>query len=131
MKKSKSPLSLTWGLFNIPFYRDPKEWVKDVHRYFKRRRFLLKHGYPEQMLWETYCVSQAMFKEVFTWYLNERSGDIPLSDNLDELQTQNNELYTHLIECLERMDEDSDSYREISKDKFFELMKQHWFDFWD
>lgn len=128
-----NPLSLSWGLFHIPFYKAPIRWLKELRIYCHRRKFLLKHGYPEQLLWETYFVSQATFKEVFTWYLNERSGDIPNKGvPIDDLPAINDQLYTKLLALLDKMDEESSQeIREASKDEFFDLLKEYWFHFWD
>ncbi len=47
MKKKKSCISITEGLFESPHY-----FFTDIRLYFRRLRFLVKHGYAVQFFWD-------------------------------------------------------------------------------
>lgn len=133
---TKNKLSLTWGLFNVPFFRNPSIWFEDVKICFKRIIFLLRHGYPEQMRWEAADCFMSLFKDIFDWYLHERTGNIPIEGCSDtNYSEQNDKLFASFIQDLELMDNDdydcNFDVREQAKNHFFENFSKYFFQFWD
>lgn len=131
----KNMLSLSWGLFNVPFFRNPTIWLGDVKIYFKRVVFLLRHGYPEQMLWQTSDCFMSLFKDIFDWYLHERTGDIIIEGCPDaNISEQNDKFFASLIQDLRKMefdDIDDNEEREKAKNHFFENFSKYFFQLWD
>lgn len=128
--------NLTWGLYNIsPRY--PFNWlkytIKDTWIMLKRLVFVVRHGYYPQAEWETFTYFIDMYKDIFNWYLHERSADIPF-EGVDEkdYQKKNDEFYTNLIGLLEVM-RDYDEWEQAvaARDEFFDLMKKNFYHLWD
>ena len=137
MKKKKKKIqtnNLTFGLFNS---RSPISNLKDIPIYFKRLAFLLKHGYSPIAQWETYHWFICVMREIFTFYKNERVGDMLIEDvPEDKWKDINDELYDNLLSLLDDMDEEkyypNDTIKmERAKEEFFKLFSKHFYDFWD
>lgn len=137
MKKKKKKIqtnNLTFGLFNS---RSPISNLKDIPIYFKRLAFLLKHGYSPMAQWETYHWFICVMREIFTFYKNERVGDILIEDvPEDKWKDMNDELYDNLLSLLDDMDEEkyypNDTIKmERAKEEFFKLFSKYFYDFWD
>lgn len=136
MKKKKKiqTNNLTFGLFNS---RSPISNLKDIPIYFKRLAFLLKHGYSPMAQWETYHWFICVMREIFTFYKNERAGDILIEDvPEDKWKDINDELYDNLLSLLDDMDEEKyypkDTIKmERAKEEFFKLFSKYFYDFWD
>ena len=137
MKKKKKKIqtnNLTFGLFNS---RSPISNLKDIPIYFKRLAFLLKHGYSPMAQWETYHWFICVMREIFTFYKNERVGDMLIEDvPEDKWKDINDELYDNLLSLLDDMDEEkyypNDTIKmERAKEEFFKLFSKHFYDFWD
>ena len=137
MKKKKKKIqtnNLTFGLFNS---RSPISNLKDIPIYFKRLAFLLKHGYSPIAQWETYHWFICVMREIFTFYKNERVGDMLIEDvPEDKWKDINDELYDNLLSLLDDMDEEkyypNDTIKmEQAKEEFFKLFSKYFYDFWD
>ena len=136
MKKKKKiqTNNLTFGLFNSS---SPISNLKDIPIYFKRLAFLLKHGYSPMAQWETYHWFICVMREIFTFYKNERAGDMLIEDvPEDKWKDINDELYDNLLSLLDDMDEEkyypNDTIKmERAKEEFFKLFSKHFYDFWD
>lgn len=137
MKKKKKKIqtnNLTFGLFNS---RSPISNLKDIPIYFKRLAFLLKHGYSPMAQWETYHWFICVMREIFTFYRNERAGDMLIEDvPEDKWKDINDELYDNLLSLLDDMDEEkyypNDTIKmEQAKEEFFKLFSKYFYDFWD
>ena len=136
MKKKKKiqTNNLTFGLFNS---RSPISNLKDIPIYFKRLAFLLKHGYSPMAQWETYHWFICVMREIFTFYKNERAGDMLIEDvPEDKWKDMNDELYDNLLSLLDDMDEEkyypNDTIKmEQAKEEFFKLFSKYFYDFWD
>lgn len=137
MKKKKKKIqtnNLTFGLFNS---RSPIRNLKDIPIYFKRLAFLLRHGYSPMAQWETYHWFICVMREIFTFYKNERAGDILIEDvPEDKWKDMNDELYDNLLSFLDDMDEEKyypkDTIKmERAKEEFFKLFSKYFYDFWD
>lgn len=133
-KKKIQTNNLTFGLFNSC---SPISNLKDIPIYFKRLAFLLKHGYSPMAQWETYHWFICVMREIFTFYKNERVGDILIEDvPEDKWKDMNDELYGNLLSLLDDMDEEkyypNDTIKmERAKEEFFKLFSKHFYDFWD
>ena len=133
-KKKIQTNNLTFGLFNS---RSPISNLKDIPIYFKRLAFLLKHGYSPMAQWETYHWFICVMREIFTFYKNERVGDILIEDvPEDKWKDMNDELYDNLLSLLDDMDEEkyypNDTIKmEQAKEEFFKLFSKYFYDFWD
>lgn len=133
-KKKIQTNNLTFGLFN---FRNPITNLKDIPIYFKRLAFLLKHGYSPMAQWETYHWFICVMREIFTFYKNERVGDMPIEDvPEDKWKDMNDELYDNLLSLLDDMDEEKyypkDTIKmERAKEEFFKLFSKYFYDFWD
>ena len=133
-KKKIQTNNLTFGLFNS---RSPISNLKDIPIYFKRLAFLLKHGYSPMAQWETYHWFLCVMREIFTFYKNERAGDILIEDvPEDKWKDMNDELYDNLLSLLDDMDEEKYSPKdtikmERAKEEFFKLFSKYFYDFWD
>lgn len=133
-KKKIQTNNLTFGLFN---FRNPITNLKDIPIYFKRLAFLLKHGYSPMAQWETYHWFICVMREIFTFYKNERAGDILIEDvPEDKWKDMNDELYDNLLSLLDDMDEEKyypkDTIKmERAKEEFFKLFSKYFYDFWD
>lgn len=143
----KNPNSLTWGLFNCRF---PYHWGKDFIIMLKRIPYVIKHGHYPQMMWETYYCSIAQWKELLTWYRNNRTGapfiiSLPEDGNMnDEWYAENDRVYDEKLNAmlaeLDIMAKDPFDYddyregeriREKAKDHFFEMFKEMFYTLWD
>ena len=133
-KKKIQTNNLTFGLFN---FRNPITNLKYIPIYFKRLAFLLKHGYSPMAQWETYHWFICVMREIFTFYKNERVGDMPIEDvSEDKWKDMNDELYDNLLSLLDDMDEEKycskDTIKmERAKEEFFKLFSKYFYDFWD
>lgn len=133
-KKKIQTNNLTFGLFNS---RSLISNLKDIPIYFKRLAFLLKHGYSPMAQWETYHWFICVMREIFTFYKNERVGDILIEDvPEDKWKDMNDELYDNLLSLLDDMDEEKyypkDTIKmERAKEEFFKLFSKYFYDFWD
>lgn len=140
MKKKKKiqTNNLTFGLFNS---HRPIRNLKDIPIYFKRLTFLLKHGYSPVAQWETFDWFICVMREIFTFYRNERVGNIPIEDvPEDKWEDMNDELYDNLLSLLDDMDEEEyypkdtmlgNIKMERAKEEFFKFFSKYFYDFWD
>lgn len=140
MKKKKKiqTNNLTFGLFNS---HSPISNLKDIPIYFKRLAFLLKHGYSPAAQWETYHWFICVMREIFTFYKNERVGDIPIEEvPEDKWEDMNDEFYDNLLSLLDDMDEEKYYPKdtmlgkikmERAKEEFFKFFSKYFYDFWD
>lgn len=151
MKKTNS---LIWGLFNAspkyPFYFI-KNTIKNFHIMLKRISYVIKHGYYNQANFETYAYMIDMWKDILTWYRNNRNGsgvviDLPKDGNVDdawyaENKKAYNETFDKMLAELDIMAEDpfdcpdgyeaGDIKRQEAADRFFEMFKDLFFGLWD
>lgn len=138
MKKKIQTNNLTFGLFNS---HNPIRNLRDIPIYFKRLAFLLNHGYSPMAQWETYHWFICVMREIFTFYKNERTGDIPIEEvPSDKWKDMNDELYDNLLSLLDDMDEEKYYPKdtmlgkikvERAKEEFFKFFSKYFYDFWD
>lgn len=138
--------NLTWGLFNgskkYPFYWMYRS-MKDVRIAFKRLRFLLKNGYNEQALWETYAYMLDMWEDIFTFYRDKRNGT-PFLDGMtpfdtdeayDENDRKYNEILNRMLDNIKIMKiDDFGTDRETieaAKKEFFKDFEMIFYHLWD
>lgn len=145
-------LKLTDGLYCIrPRY--PIYWIKSIIKdtgiLFYRIKFLLKHGYAEPFLWESFDCFIQQWQEILYHYRHSRNGTsiiLPVpagTDPNDENFLGKNEkaydaMLDEMLACLEVMRKDtlflSPEEREeqnACRARFFELFSEHFYDFWD
>lgn len=129
----KNILHRSYGLFNVSFWRHPIIWLKDLRIYFYRTRFLLKHGYAEPFRWEyAECLAEVS-KQVFTYLLRHRKGDMLLTDDMDLLEAFNDMFYNDLLIDLSYMQNEEYPFedRETAKEDFFKQICEHYWELWD
>lgn len=145
----KKTTSLTFGLFETPFCY-PLNWIKscikDTKILFKRIKYLLKHGYGEPALWESFVFFIDQWKEILTFYKEKRHGtiviiDLPgdISDNWEKDNAAAfDEVIDRMLKNLEIMKSEDFFYRDDetnevikAKNEFFEDFSKYFFDFWD
>lgn len=141
---------ITCGLF---MYRGKYFWknFRDIHIFFERIFFTLKHGYSPVAKWETFAWFIDVMKEILTNYRYNRCGDQILIDNYlnndgtenrDENEEANNKLFDRMIELLNKMDERNEIYNDMdwkakdrlinnAKNEFFKLFSEYFFSLWD
>lgn len=141
---------ITCDLF---MYRGKYFWknFRDIHIFFERIFFTLKHGYSPVAKWETFAWFIDVMKEILTNYRYNRCGDQILIDNYfnndgtenrDENEEANNKLFDRMIELLNKMDERNEIYDDMdweakyrlmnnAKNDFFKLFNEHFFSLWD
>lgn len=141
---------ITCGLF---MYRGKYFWknFRDIHIFFERIFFTLKHGYSPVAKWETFAWFIDVMKEILTNYRYNRCGDPILIDNYfnndgtenrDENEEANNKLFDRMIKLLNKMDERNEIYYDMdweakdrlmnnAKNEFFKLFSEHFFSLWD
>ncbi len=137
-RKKKTTNNITSGLFNSRSFISN---LKDIPIFFKRLHFLLQHGYSPVAQWETYHWFICVMREIFTFYKNERMGDIPIEDvPEDKWKDMNDELYDNLLSLLDDMDEEKYYPRntmlggikmERAKEDFFKLFSKYFYNLWD
>lgn len=139
----KKITSLTFGLFDARVTY-PFHWLRrnlhDLKIYFKRRKFLLKHGYGEQALWESYAYFLDEWEEILEFYRYHRNGT-PVLVNLGEDGWEKcndeayNELLDRMLKNLRIMKADDGivfSQETIdAKVAFFADFSKYFFHFWD
>ena len=146
MRKSKNCNQLTWGLFN---YRGIYFWknIGDLHIYFQRIFYVLKHGYFPQANWETYCYFIDSMKKILREYRYNRHGtgwvldeNIDETLDIDEQWKRNLEQYNkdldEMLSLLEEMSQDPKKHEDldlldIAKEKFFILFSKYFYNLWD
>lgn len=145
----KKTTSLTFGLFTIS-PKHPFCWLKytskEIKILFRRIRFLLKHGYNEPALWESFEYFIDQWEEILTSYRYERSGtpvviniqDYPDGNWDEENEKAFNEILDRMLVNLKIMRNedhvlgggDWDKVL-VAKDEFFADFSKHFYSFWD
>lgn len=140
--------NLTSGLFNIsPKYPISfiKHTIKDFFIMLKRLGFVIRHGYYPAAHYETYEYMLSIWKEIFTWYRDNRCGSgiilEPIEPNDENWQKKNEEAYTEFYnKMLAELDTmgidlldypDAGDEQEAAKNRFFEMFKKIFYDLWD
>lgn len=135
--------SLTWGLFH-----SKGNWIKDFWIMLKRIPFVLKHGYYPQAIFEAYDYQIDMWRDILTWFRNERTGSpvvLPeeklVGDWEDENDAMVNAKFDAMLAALDTMAEDpldcpnghaaGYAIRNAAKDNFFQLYSELFFYLWD
>lgn len=143
------------------FQFDKRYWYKNIFKipmYFRSICCLVKNGYDEYAVWETFGWFIDIMKDILSVY-RKRHRSIPIiiddypyicvSDEDRAKQVQNkmkwNEIIDTMIQLLDEMDENSSVYENISpvdyqlqdkqmteaKDKFFALFSKYFYCLWD
>lgn len=143
------------------FQFDKRYWYKNIFKmpmYFRTICCLVKNGYDEYAVWETFGWFIDIMKDILSVY-RKRHRSIPIiiddypyicvSDEDRAKQVQNkmkwNEIIDTMIQLLDEMDENSSVYENISpvdyqlqdkqmteaKDKFFALFSKYFYCLWD
>ena len=144
MKKTEKITDLKWGLFRSrgKYFLNN---LADIRVYFKRKRFLKKHGYSEPATYETWLWFITVMKEILTWYRYERcgtpwvvdaySGEHESRDVAVEINEKVwNEELDKMIALLDKMNTDEVQITAEAlkaKDEFFKMFSEYFYDFWD
>ena len=136
----KDARHLSWGLF---WSKNLFKKLKDVRIYFKRRRFLLKNGYPPQANYETYYWFICIMRPILQYYIEKREGSPMLPGTTEEnCHEEWTKVLNTMLEYLNNMDEENSKYDEMdllerdkcmseAKEKFFMLFTEYFYNFWD
>lgn len=142
---------LKWALFY-----NKKEFFNDMKILRRRKKFLKKHGYSPAVYIDTAAWFRCVMSEILTWYRNKRSGTpIIINDfdrnNEDDSFERNdkafNDLVDHMLDLLDKMNEDSKYYEDLynddkityeeiekqvekAKNEFFKLFSKYFFQLW-
>lgn len=149
------------AIFDRTFHYSKKYWyknIKNIPRYFKDIRFLMKNGYDRYAVYDTFDWFIVTMKDILTKYRQSHVSSPVLTQNfphsIKEFKTQdgeeklktNSELWDEILEklilYLVQMDEMNPIYENMdikekskrlleAKDKFFKLFSKYFFDFWD
>lgn len=138
--------SLTWGLF---YKHLPSHWPKDFAIMLDRIHHAIKHGYYPQATFEFYSYQLSMWKEILTWYRDERNGApimIP-PDEEENWEERNSAVFDNkmneMLADLAIMERDPldgkdlsaskeiSAEREAAKERFFKAFGEMFYDFWD
>lgn len=121
--------------------------LKYIPRYFKSIHYLIKHGYDECAVWETFDWFIETMKPILTKYRQTHRGYPLMHDNTSS-QSQSEQYDADLdrmIALLEDMDEASHfreeedfadmrrhaAMMEAAKDEFFTLFSKYFYTLWD
>lgn len=130
--KEKKPTQLTWGLFY-----SPRQFFGDVKIWWKRLKFLLRHGYAEPFLWQYCDCFTAVTKDWAQWMKDNRTTNIMFEGiGEDKLGDANDTFYTRMMENLELMETDGWDGEELKEatsaaKRLFEDFGNYFFGFWD
>lgn len=143
-------------IFKRCFHYRGKQWyknIKNIPLYFYHTHFLMKHGYYEYALWETFDCFIETTREILTFYRYKRTGSPvlmklpePLTEEYKKAEKQNellaDQLFDRMLSLLNEMDEDNPKYERMdyaektkcmneAKDAFFELFSKYFYYLWD
>lgn len=144
MKKDRKITDLKWGLFSFRG-KNFLNNLADTRVYFKRKKFLKEHGYPEPATYEMWMWFITVMKDILTWYRYNRHGTPWIIDAYpNEYETQNvvseindkawNDELDKMIDLLEKMNIDNlntGSNALKAKDEFFKMFSKYFYEFWD
>lgn len=131
--------------------------IKNIPLYFTLMRYLIKNGYDEYAVWETFDWFIHTMKAILTEYKKHRHSvpvlleDYPYDSCNDSEETQekrklNDEMWEETVDkmlsLLDDMDEDNPKYArmdmikhnealEKAKNEFFELFSKYFYCLWD
>lgn len=111
----------------------------------KRLHFVIQHGYYPAAYYETYEYMISIWKEIFTWYRDNRCGSgiilEPIETNDINWQERNEKAYTEfynkMLAELEIMGIDlldcpnEEANKDAATDRFFEMFRKIFYDLWD
>lgn len=147
-------------IFKRCFRYSGRYWYKNIQNiplYFKLIRHLIKYGYDEYALWETFDWFIHTMMAILNEYRNNHHSvpilteDYPFdsrdnSDEAKEKRKSNDELWDSIIDkmisLLDDMDEDNPKYKNLdfcekdallekAKNEFFKLFSEHFYRLWD
>lgn len=110
----------------------------------RRKRFVKKHGFYPQAHYESYAYFIEMWKDIFQWYRDHRTGDHCI--HAEWGMEANDRWYEMMIDLLDKMDEMTyeDDVRagkitfdercdrmNEAKEEFFKEFSQYFYDLWD
>lgn len=144
-------------IFDRCFCWNRRYWyknIKNIPLYFKLMHHLIKYGYDEYAIWETFdwfidtmrSILPNYHKSIGTPILVDNFPDVIQSDEDQKIEDDNRSkwdgIIDRMIELLDLMDEnnivyDGVDFREqhskmsAAKDEFFELFSKYFYDLWD
>lgn len=151
MKKSTDLTFALYGTYKSGWYRF-KYFFKDTRILFHRIKFLLKHGFAEPGLWESYTFFIDSWEEILRNYKDNRTGTPLVLEPLPEtwnaiIERQNDEAFDKLIDSMladlatMRLDPLDGADREgalqirderdAAKERFFTNFSKIFYDLWD
>lgn len=124
-------------LFKRHFYYNKRYWyknIKNIPKYFRAIKHLFKYGYDDCAIYETFAWFTITMKSILKRYKkNYISYPVFIVDGKDTSAEQWDCVIDHMVNLLDKMDEDNPNQEEMmaAKDEFFELFSEHFYDLWD
>ena len=136
-------------IFERCFDFPARYWYQNIKRipaYFRQMRYLVRHGYDQSAVWDTFDWFIDTMKSILPTFRSEHHGYPVVSFDDRELQEQSEKEYDadidRMIELLDDMDENNPKYEDMdyesqynkmysSKDEFFKLFAKHFYSLWD
>lgn len=146
-------------IFNRCFGFSKKYWyknIKNIPLYFRLIHELVRYGYDERALWDTFSWFTTTMKSILERYREGHQGYPVIIEGYSSEDPENEEknlevwegIIDRMVELLELMDEecpkyDSEEYENIdglrkkntemneAKNEFFNLFSTHFWDLWD
>ena len=125
-------------------YKGRQAWrnIKALPVYLRQLQFLMKHGYDEYALWETFDWFIVTVKEILTHYKEENTGtpllacddegDLLSDEAFEKSEAEWNSALDEMLSLLDRMGEDNDEDEQnAAKDRFFVLFSRYFYKLWD
>lgn len=143
---------LTWGLYKMRGWCRIKWFFKDTKILISRITFLLKHGYAEPALWESYSFFLDSWEEILKNYRHNRNGTPIVLDPCPQtwngvIESQNEKAFDDILDSmladlttmrLDPLDGNNKEEtfkikeeREAAKNRFFENFSNLFYDLWD
>ena len=139
----KTENKLTAGLFRYRFtWGGIKATIKDFFIMLTRIKFVIKHGYYPQALYNTDTYFVDMFEEIFQWYM-DYSDSCPAEFETKEewnkvlakMRTLNQEMREEYFDLdIPFVGEECRKFyadRDVKQREFFDLFCKYFHNFWD
>lgn len=115
---------------NFGLFWRPRNFFHNIRIYFKRRRYLLKHGYPEIATWECFEYFRQTWIDILTEYGENLHGAPMGFESCEEWKSN---VIDKMIADLQLMDIDNGNSDKAvtAKKEFFQLFSEYFYDLWD
>ena len=119
--------------------------IKQIPRYFGRIHRLIKYGYDDYAVWDTFSWFVETMRDILKRYKQGHCGFkiVDWTRSEDENEQLWEDTIDKMLALLDDMDENNEKYdciqsqleidkqMESAKDEFFKLFSEHFYDLWD